>query len=347
MKPIIEKILRIALGLVYLLSGFSKSLDFLLTASKIREYAEALSFNFASNFYEILSVVLVITEIAIGFALIFNVLRKIMIYVVLILNALFLVLTICMAMIGIAGDCGCFGNIVSMPIKSTIIKNIVLVAMSLFVCIMNKTDNKVNMPDIEGISVFLFILLLTSTYCLINYSFFSIYIGQHNYTGASDAELLDIESIDGKYIENLDENDTIIIGCLRNSGEVSNIRKKELIATINNLSINRYNASLIVQNRNDNIRKQTNIPICVADDRSLASLQPSNTGIIIMANNNVISKWGQNTFGTRPNPKSIRQLLNNDSMYYVFITIAILWISIYIITYKSRQKRRTEKRKTE
>lgn len=163
---------------------------------------------------------------------------------------------------------------------------------------------------------------------------------------ASDVELLDIESIDGRHGERLNTNDTIIVGCLRNNGEVSKDREKELIATINNLSNNHYNTLLIVQNRDDNICKQTNIPICIADDRSLASLQPSNTGVLIIANNNVIGKWGQNALGTRSYPKNLYKLLSNDSMY-AFITITTLWISICLIVYKSKRKRRTEKRKTE
>lgn len=347
MKPIIEIILRVTIGIVYLLSGFSKSLDLLLTASKIREYSEAFFFNFSSGFFELISAILVVSEIVIGFALFFNVLRKIMIYVVLTFNSLFLVLTIYMALIGFIDDCGCFGSVISMSIKSTIIKNIVLVTMSLLVCIINKNYNKVSISDTEGASVFLVILLLTSIYCLIIYCFPSIYIGQQNSTVASDVELLDIESIDGRHGERLNTNDTIIVGCLRNNGEVSKDREKELIATINNLSNNHYNTLLIVQNRDDNICKQTNIPICIADDRSLASLQPSNTGVLIIANNNVIGKWGQNALGTRSYPKNIYKLLSNDSMYYAFIAITTLCLSIYLIVYKSRRKRRTEKRKTE
>ena len=128
-------VIQFLLGLVFLASGVLKSMDVYGTELKFVEYGNMLGWDFLKDYNEILSILLCAYEICLGIWLLAFIGRKKVLLVVAGTLAVFTVMTLCFVIfpgMNIA-DCGCFGELLPMSMPVSLLKNIVLLALTCFV----------------------------------------------------------------------------------------------------------------------------------------------------------------------------------------------------------------------
>lgn len=126
---------RFVLAVVFVFSGFVKAVDPLGTQYKIQDYLEAFGWaETVPEFFPFLaSVCLGMVEFCLGVYLFFGIRRKIAPRLTVVIMAVMTPLTLWLALTDPVADCGCFGDAVVLSNWETFGKNVVLLAMSVFV----------------------------------------------------------------------------------------------------------------------------------------------------------------------------------------------------------------------
>lgn len=129
---------RMLLGCLFIFSGFVKGVDPVGTQYRIEDYFIAFGTDWAIPLALPLSVVLNATEFVLGFLLLFNVSMRVTSWLVLIMMAVFTVLTLNDATNNPVPDCGCFGDALIISNWQTFYKNLVIDALLLIVFLTRK-----------------------------------------------------------------------------------------------------------------------------------------------------------------------------------------------------------------
>ena len=122
---------RTMVGAVLVFSSVVKALDPYGTVLKMEEYLAAVGWHSVGEIATFGAVALVGVEMLIGGALLLGAMPKLTAKVALVLNALFLVLTLWVAVANPVAECGCFGDVVTLTNWQTFAKNVVLVLLTI------------------------------------------------------------------------------------------------------------------------------------------------------------------------------------------------------------------------
>ena len=124
---------RMAMAIVFILSGYVKAIDPLGTQYKIEDYLEAL--NLAGTLPDWLtlsaSVGLSALEFVIGVMLLFAIARHIATRVAVVFMSVMTLVTVWLFVAEPISDCGCFGDAIHLTNGETLAKNIILLTMSI------------------------------------------------------------------------------------------------------------------------------------------------------------------------------------------------------------------------
>ncbi len=136
-KRLIFTLLRLFLAVVFLVSGFLKSIDPVGASLKTREYLNLFfSVDFAIEWSFAIAVTLCVVEFVIGSCLLLGIYRRTTVFISFLLLLVFTALTGYNYAFDLIGDCGCFGDAIKLSPFVTFFKNIVLLLMS--VVLLNK-----------------------------------------------------------------------------------------------------------------------------------------------------------------------------------------------------------------
>lgn len=138
---IVSIVARIVVGAVLVFSSVAKGLDPYGTVLKIGEYFHAMGAEWALDAATPLALVLIGFEMLVGAALVVGALPTITTRVALLLNALFMLFTLWVAIAEPVAECGCFGDVLHLTNWQTFAKNVVLVALTL-VAMKGATQNR-------------------------------------------------------------------------------------------------------------------------------------------------------------------------------------------------------------
>ena len=155
-------LLRIILGAVFAFSGFVKAVDPLGSCYKFTDYFN-LAFNMPSlsAFSLPLAFILAALEFTVGIMLIFNLKPRWAVWLAFGFELVFLPLTLYIAITNPVHDCGCFGDALVLDNWTTFYKNIVLMAMVLFLVFNRKRMDNPLSDNVElGISVAVFLMAI-------------------------------------------------------------------------------------------------------------------------------------------------------------------------------------------
>ncbi|MFB6317824.1 BT_3928 family protein [Saccharicrinis sp. FJH54] len=137
-RRITDLIFRIIVGLVFVFSGFVKAVDPLGSAYKFIDYFEAFNVDFLNPLATALAFIIPALEFAIGFALLFNILKKFTTWVLGGFILYFTGLTLISAITNPVTDCGCFGDAIKLDNWTTFYKNLILLLLSVFLVLNNE-----------------------------------------------------------------------------------------------------------------------------------------------------------------------------------------------------------------
>jgi len=124
---------RIVFGLVFIFSGFVKAIDPLGFAYKLDDYFIAFGWDGLTTLSLPLSILVNTAEMLVGIAILLGIKMKVSAWGGLLFMALFTPLTLYIAIFEPVSDCGCFGDAVIISNWDTFFKNIVFLALAVFI----------------------------------------------------------------------------------------------------------------------------------------------------------------------------------------------------------------------
>lgn len=126
---------RVVVALTFIFSGFVKAIDPLGTQYKIKDYLAALDIaQLVPDFATLAaSVLLSAFEFSVGIFLLFAIRRRLVSRLAVVFMALMTVVTLWLVIANPIKDCGCFGDAVHLTNTQTLVKNLVLLALSVVV----------------------------------------------------------------------------------------------------------------------------------------------------------------------------------------------------------------------
>jgi uncharacterized membrane protein YphA (DoxX/SURF4 family) len=129
---ILFNVSRLALGLVFIFSGFVKGIDPLGSAYKFSEYFMSAGLPELSTVSLIFSFLLSGAEFLIGVALVTGIFKNLTAWTALFFMGFFTLLTFLLAVFNPVSDCGCFGDAIKLTNWETFFKNLIFITLVLF-----------------------------------------------------------------------------------------------------------------------------------------------------------------------------------------------------------------------
>lgn len=163
-----KQLARVLLGLTFVFSGFVKGIDPLGSTYKFTDYFIAFHMPWAIGLAFTLGILLSATEFFMGVALVFNFYTRIISWMTLFFMVFFTGLTLVLALTNPVTDCGCFGDALILTNWQTFYKNIVLLALAIFVFYQRKNFRSKNGPVL---SIGLTVMTMTVYFYLVDYSY--------------------------------------------------------------------------------------------------------------------------------------------------------------------------------
>ncbi len=135
---IVKHIARILIGITFIFSGFVKGIDPWGSTYKFTDYFNAMGLEWMLWAAFPLGVLLALAEFTIGVTLLFNIFTRFFSWMALLFMAIFLPLTLWVAIKNPVTDCGCFGDALVISNWATFYKNVVLIILAIIVVIYRK-----------------------------------------------------------------------------------------------------------------------------------------------------------------------------------------------------------------
>ncbi|WP_128331224.1 BT_3928 family protein [Apibacter sp. HY039] len=158
----ITNLVRIVVGIIFIISGFVKVIDPIGFSYKLEEYFGPSVFDISvlHNLALPMSIVFVILEVMLGVFLLLGILKKLTIYSLLILIVFFSFLTFYSAYYNVVTDCGCFGDALKLKPWTSFYKDIALLVMILLIISGSKYITPLFSTKINGTLVVVSLLFL-------------------------------------------------------------------------------------------------------------------------------------------------------------------------------------------
>ena len=170
----ISQIIRLLVSLTFIFSGFVKLVDPLGSAYKFEEYfgADVLNLEFLSPYALQFSILLILAEIMLGVTLLLGYKPKVTVWSLLVISLVFLFLTWYSAFYDKVTDCGCFGDAITLTPWETFYKNVILVALIIFL-IFRRYDIQPLLSEtfVKRVSVFsLLVFILVNVFAICSFN---------------------------------------------------------------------------------------------------------------------------------------------------------------------------------
>lgn len=271
------------LGLVFIISGLTKAMDVFAFSSKIREYSLIININFSNSIYELIGILIIGLELFLGLLILNGVRQLFTCYVSILIICIFSIVLCYIVFIGEYVDCGCFGSLIYMSPKDSIIKNIILLIIAI-IAIPYSKRNRIGELSLQKrtspyiVILFCFTLLLNQP--LIDSNLYKI--NSTLFINKSSKESIDV---DLDIIPAITEFKRIYVIKHLSSTNAQNFL----------LTIKKYNtpSSLLLTSDNTHIPTLNNIFRGIMDNTEINKLISSDFGIIDVENNIIKNKWQQ------------------------------------------------------
>ena len=159
-EPPVLIVLRVILGLVFIMSSVMKGIDPMGTAYRVEDYLGAYNMYGLSDYKLAISFFLIGIEFLIGVALVFKLKPRLASLGVFLIMIFFTVITYFDAKNNLVPDCGCFGDAIKLDAWQTFYKNIVLIIMAAIVFFARKKMR----PRLPGWMQVVLLILFASGY---------------------------------------------------------------------------------------------------------------------------------------------------------------------------------------
>lgn len=148
-------VLRLAVGGVFMYSGFVKAVDPTGSYYKFIDYAQALGWHWLLGFTLFGAFAVGIVEFVLGLLVAVGACRRGAPALMLLMMAVMLPLTLWLAVTGAVPDCGCFGDAVVISNWATFWKNVALTAAIAYLAVFNRSLHSVYGPAVQWVVMLL------------------------------------------------------------------------------------------------------------------------------------------------------------------------------------------------
>src|SRR5215207_5633776 len=146
---------RIIVGLLFIFSGLIKANDPLGLSYKMQEFFEVWGWHSLNDFTLAFSVLMIAFEIIAGFAVLVGWRMPLFSWLLLLLTLFFTFLTGYALFSGKIKECGCFGDCIPLTAQQSFIKDLVLLALILFI-FANRRKIRTSLPAAASIGILVF-----------------------------------------------------------------------------------------------------------------------------------------------------------------------------------------------
>ncbi|MBE9488493.1 MAG: DoxX family protein [Bacteroidetes bacterium] len=172
---------RLLLSMLFIFSGYVKSVDYMGTSIKIEEYLYAFGLDFLTNYADYFSILLCASEFLLGVMLLTKIRPKFTSIITLIYISFFLLITAYIFIADPVSDCGCFGDAIKLSNRATFLKNVIFFIIAFYLYLDNKNNNT-EFEKSEKTALNLAVLLslfipLYSYFFVTNFDFLPYHIG--------------------------------------------------------------------------------------------------------------------------------------------------------------------------
>lgn len=156
----LRTVCRFIFGVVFILSGFLKAIDPIGTSLKVKEYFGAFHLDFLDSLGILIGILLSVFEFIVGVAILKGLRFKLFSKLALFLVSFFTILTLIVAIFNPIKDCGCFGEAIHLTNWQTFFKNIILLAIAVFLYLQRKKCDSIASKRIEWRYIFCYLVLI-------------------------------------------------------------------------------------------------------------------------------------------------------------------------------------------
>lgn len=310
MSNFITQIFRIFTGALFIFSGFVKLVDPLGSAYKFEEYfgRDVLNIEFLTPFALPFSILLIVIELVLGVAILIGYKTKTTLWSLFGITSLFLFLTWYSAFYDKVTDCGCFGDAVKLSPWETFYKNVIFIALIIWMLVFQKQIKPLFGKNINQWLVFLSVFSsLYIVYHVLTYlpliDFRPYAVGKNIQEGMEYKEDGEIPPVHDFYLESETDDLTELILeapkailIVANNLEYAEKASWEPIVKLANKAKEKGYLVYALSSSSSNLVTQTiqenNLPfeILFCDGTTLKTMCRATPGILVLENATVISK---------------------------------------------------------
>lgn len=162
----ILNVLRWALGALFIFSGAVKCVDPIGTSIFVDKYLTTYSLEALLPLSVAIGLALSVMEFMLGTLLICSLWRRFISLVSVVVLVLFSVVTLLSATLLPIGDCGCFGEVLKLSPWATFLKNIILLAIALYVWHNSRNEWRLELREVIVLAFAIFLPLGANLYAL-------------------------------------------------------------------------------------------------------------------------------------------------------------------------------------
>lgn len=169
---ILVGVVRIFVGILFIISGFIKLNDPVGFSFKLEEYFSqgVLDLPFFTPYALAISIIVVIVEVMVGVALILGYKRKITVWLLLLMIVFFTFLTFYSAYFNKVTDCGCFGDAIKLTPWESFTKDIILLVLIIILYVGRKYITPlVNLKWVKTILILSLLVCVGYVYYVLNH----------------------------------------------------------------------------------------------------------------------------------------------------------------------------------
>lgn len=142
---------RVVIGAVFVVSGFAKSIDPWGSYYKIYEYLDVWGWDIPSALVVLAAFALGGFEFVWGCLLLLGCYRRVAVWLLLLMMAFMLPLTLYIAVADPVADCGCFGDFWIISNTATFLKNIIITQLLLYLAVFNRRVDGLFFPYVQWV----------------------------------------------------------------------------------------------------------------------------------------------------------------------------------------------------
>ena len=300
----LRRFCALLIGLVFFVSGFLKLMDPVGTGLKMAEYFKFLHCDFLLPVAKGSGVALSLLEVLLGSALIAGVARKVAAIAVLVLVTGFTGLTLALYLANPDMDCGCFGEAFHLTHLQSFLKNVVLLALSLFAFIPLADGYEARKPKKWGFALVSLIAILFAVYSwrnlpLVDFTAFSCGSQTLSGTGSvsdtedlSEAELAVLSFSDafGEYCDDLAATGEVLIVSAYEPERLDSAAWARVDAVVNDALVCGIRP-LVLAPSAESVPMEFGECLYFADTRTVLTLNRSNGGASYLVDGLIVDKW--------------------------------------------------------